>query len=160
MRLNKTGVAVGLAVGVLAGGAGGVLAATGGTTSAPFAGMSPGHCHGPGGMYGMRQSGERPVHAAAASYLGISQTRLQTERQSGKTLAEIAKAQGKSVSGLQDTITAAAKAHLDDNSALTADQKAAITAQMKARLSTMINEGHQPGAGMGMMGPQMRGMWR
>ena len=158
MRLNKTGVAVGLAVGVLAGGAGGVLAATGGTTTTPFAGIGSGH--GRGGMHGRMQSGQRPVHAAAASYLGISQTRLQTEMQSGKTLAEIAKAQGKSVSGLQDAMTAAAKTHLDANSALTADQKAAITAQMKARLSTMSNQGHHPGAGRGMMGAQMRGMWR
>lgn len=158
MRINKTGVAIGLAVGVLAGGAGGVLAATGGTTTTPFAGIGPGHGH--GGMHGMMQSGQRPVLAAAASYLGISQTRLQTEMQSGKTLAEIAKAQGMSVSGLQDAITAAARAHLDDNSALTGAQKAAITAQMKARLSTMINEGHHPGAGRGMMGAQMGGMWR
>jgi len=159
MRLNKTGVAVGLAVGVLAGGAGGVLAATSGTTtspSAPFAGMGPGH----GGMYGMTHSGQRPVLSAAASYLGISQTSLQTQLQSGKTLAEIANAQGKSVSRLQDAITAAAKTHLDANSALTAEQKAAITAQMKARLSTMINQGHQAGAGMGMMGAQMGAMRR
>ena len=156
MRLNKTGVAVGLAVGVLAGGAGGVLAATGGTTTAPFAGIGPGH----GGMYGMMQSGQRPVLSAAASYLGISQTSLQTQLQSGTTFAEIANAQGKSVSGLQDAITAAAKTHLDANSALTADQKAAITAQMKARMSTMINQGHQARAGMGMMGAQMGGMWR
>jgi hypothetical protein len=156
MRLNKTGVAVGLAVGVLAGGAGGVLAATGTTTTAPFAGIGPGH----GGMYGMMRSGQRPVLSAAASYLGINQTSLQTQLQSGKTLAEIANAQGKSVSGLQDAITASAKTHLDANSALTADQKAAITAQMKARLSTMINQGHQAGAGMGMMGAQMGGMWR
>ena len=156
MRLNKTGVAVGLAVGVLAGGAGGVLAATGGTTTAPFAGIGPGH----GGTHGMMQSGQRPVLSTAASYLGISQTSLQTQLQSGKTLAEIANAQGKSVSGLQDAITAAAKTHLDANSALTADQKASITAQMKARLSTMINQGHHPGAGMGMMRAQMGGMWR
>ena len=159
MRLNKTGVAVGLAVGVLAGGAGGVLAATSGTTTtpnAPFAGTGPGH----GGMYGMMQSGQKPVLSAAASYLGLSQTSLQTQLQSGKTFAEIAKAQGKSVSGLQDAITAAAKTHLDANSALTAEQKASITAQMKARLSTMINQGHQPGAGRGMMGARMGGMWR
>jgi hypothetical protein len=159
MRINKTGVAVGLAVGVLAGGAGGVLAATGGTTTpptAPLAGLGPGH----GGMYGMMRSGQRPVLSAAASYLGVSQTSLRTEMQSGKTLADIAKAQGKSVSGLQDAITAAAKAHLDANSALTAEQKASITAQMKDRLSTMINQGHQPGAGRGMMGAQMGGMWR
>ena len=75
MRLNKTGVAVGLAVGVLAGGAGGVLAATGATSTsptAPFSGGGPGP--GYGGMYGMMRSGQMPVLAAAASYVGMNQT--------------------------------------------------------------------------------------
>jgi hypothetical protein len=144
---------------VLGGGAGGVLAATSGTTTtppAPSAGTGPGH----GGMHGMMQSGQRPVLSAAASYLGISQTSLRTQLQSGKTFPEIAKAQGKSVSGLQDAITAAAKSQLDANSALTAEQKASITAQMTERLSTIINQDHQPGAGRGMMGAQIGGMWR
>ena len=158
MRLNKTGVAVGLAVGVLAGGAGGVLAATGGTSTSPTAPF-PGAGH-VGGMYGMMGSGQMPVLAAAASYLGVRQTDLQTQLQAGKTLAQVAKNQGRSVSGLQDAITAAAKTHLDANSALTTDQKAAITAQMNTRLNTMINDGHRTGAGVGMMGAEMGGMWR
>lgn len=167
MRLNTTGVAVGLAVGVLAGGAGGVLAATGATSTsptAPFSGAGPGP--GYGGMYGMMRSGQMPVLAAAASYLGMSQTSLQTQLQDGKTLAQVASARGESVSGLQAAITAAAKTHLDANSALTADQKAAITAQIKTRLNSIINNGHQSGAGVGPMGAQMGemgqmgGMWR
>ena len=158
MRLNRKGVALGLAVGVLAGGAGGVLAASGGTSTlpgAPFSGAGPGH----GGMYGMR-SGQTPVLASAASYLGVSQTSLRTQLQAGKTLAQVAKDQGKSVSGLQDAMVSAAKSHLDAKSALTADQKAAISAQMKTRLNTMISDGHPCGAGIGPMGAQMRGMWR
>jgi hypothetical protein len=51
--------------------------------------------------------------AAAAKYLGLTEAELRTQLESGKTLAEIAKAQGKSVDGLEKAITADAKAKLD-----------------------------------------------
>ena len=52
--------------------------------------------------------------AAAATYLGVSQSDLQTDLQSGKTLAQIANATtGKSSSGLIAVLVAAAKTRLD-----------------------------------------------
>jgi hypothetical protein len=51
---------------------------------------------------------------AAASYLGLTEEQLESRLNSGKTLAQIAKAQGKSVDGLKDAMLADAKAKLDD----------------------------------------------
>jgi polyhydroxyalkanoate synthesis regulator phasin len=50
---------------------------------------------------------------AAASYLGLTEVELRSRLESGKTLAEIAKAQGKSVDGLKAAMVKDAKAHLD-----------------------------------------------
>ncbi len=49
----------------------------------------------------------------AATYLGISPQTLGSDLRSGKTLAAIAKAKGKSVSGLEQAMLAAAKKQLD-----------------------------------------------
>src|SRR5262245_18996013 len=46
---------------------------------------------------------------AAASYLGITEEQLRTELESGKTLAQVAQARGKSVDGLVDALVADAK---------------------------------------------------
>lgn len=68
----------------------------------------PGFGHGPVGPHGF-------VHRldAAASYLGLTEDELHSRLESGKTLAEVAKAQGKSVDGLRDAMVKDAKAHLD-----------------------------------------------
>jgi hypothetical protein len=50
---------------------------------------------------------------AAATYLGLTPAQLRTQLQSGKTLAQIAKAQGKSTDGLKEAMLADAKKHLD-----------------------------------------------
>jgi hypothetical protein len=50
---------------------------------------------------------------AAASYLGLTEDQLHSRLESGKTLAEVAKAQGKSVDGLKDAMVKDAKTHLD-----------------------------------------------
>ena len=50
---------------------------------------------------------------AAAKYLGLTEAELRTQLEAGKTLAEIAKAQGKTVDGLEKALTADAKAKLD-----------------------------------------------
>src|SRR5262249_25597990 len=67
-------------------------------------GPPPGGPGGPGGG---------PGSAAIAAYLGLTQSDLRADLQSGKTLAQIATAQGKSVSGLEAAIVADAKTHLD-----------------------------------------------
>jgi hypothetical protein len=49
----------------------------------------------------------------AAKYLGLTEAELRTQLESGKTLAEIAKAQGKTVDGLKKALTDATKTKLD-----------------------------------------------
>jgi len=184
MKLNRkrvvTGlVATGLVAGVLAGG--GVALASADATPTAVTSTSAGPSYGPGtghfgGMYGMggmhgMWSGEQPVMKAAADYLGLTQTQLQTQLQSGKSLADVAKAQGKPVSGLKDSILAAMTSRIA-STALTAEQKAAMLSHMKSHLDAMINMdmgmAHSPGAGMGPgmgshvtgTGSSMGGMWR
>jgi hypothetical protein len=50
---------------------------------------------------------------AAASYLGLTEEQLESRLESGKTLAQIAKAEGKSVEGLKAAMLEDAKAKLD-----------------------------------------------
>jgi len=50
---------------------------------------------------------------AAAAYLGLTEAQLRTQLESGKSLAQVAEAQGKSVDGLVDALVNEAKKHLD-----------------------------------------------
>ena len=176
MKLNRkrvvTGlVATGLAAGALAGG--GVALASTGAAPAPATSTSASPSYGPGsghfgGMDGMggRWSGQQPVMNAAADYLGLSLTQLHTQLQSGTSLADIAEAQGKTVPGLNNALLAAMTSRINANTALTAQQRAAMISQAKDHLDTMINMDmpHSPGTGMGspMAGTDspMSGMWR
>lgn len=49
----------------------------------------------------------------AAGYLGLSQAQVLSDLRSGKTLAQVAQAQNKSVSGLEQALVSAATARLD-----------------------------------------------
>jgi len=51
---------------------------------------------------------------AAATYLGLTQEQLHTQLESGKTLAQVAQAQGKSIDGLVDVLVADFKAKLEE----------------------------------------------
>ena len=95
----KRPLALALAVAVLGVGTGAAIAATGssGSTAAAAAAQAP------------REGG--PL-AAAASYLGLTVDQLRTQLESGKSLAQVAQAQGKSVSGLKAALIADAKSHL------------------------------------------------
>lgn len=168
MKLNRKNMTAGIAalglLGVLAGGAGVAVAATGSAgapTPAPSAGACP-----YGGMPGMglgthaMAKGENAPFTAAAAYLGLSQSDLRTQLQDGKSLADVAKAQSKSVSGLKDAMVAAMKKNLDANTTLTADQKNAMLDRMKSHLDTMVDTAHPAGAGMGPRGGRMHGMMR
>jgi hypothetical protein len=112
------------------------------------------------------QAGQQPVMTAAADYLGLSLTQLRTQLHAGTSLADIATAQGKPTSGLKDTILAAMTSRINADTALTAQQKAAMISQVKGHLDTMINRDmdHVPGPGMGWhmtaTGSPMGGMWR
>jgi hypothetical protein len=80
--------------------------------------------------------------SVAAKYLGLSESALRTKLRDGDSLAEVAKAQNKDVSGLQDAIVAAAKADLDKAVAdkrLTQSQADDILSGLKAHVDDVVN---------------------
>lgn len=145
-RISKRTLAAAAAVTVLAAGAGTALA-TAQTGTGSGSGM------------GMRQGGpmrEGPMHGhldAVATYLGLTAAELRTQLQGGKTLAQVATAQGKSVDGLKAAIVVEAKEHLDEAVAagrLTADQAKQMLERIQANVDAMVNrtgppEGRGPG---------------
>jgi hypothetical protein len=108
------------------------------STGPPAGGM-----RGPGGPGG-------PGGAAIADYLGLTQAQLRTDLQGGQTLAQIATAQGKTVSGLEAAIVADAKTHLDAAVAagkLTAAQEASILADLSSHVADMVTSTGPPAGG-------------
>jgi hypothetical protein len=93
---------------------------------------------------------------AAATYLGLSPSALRTKLESGQSLADVAKAQSKDVSGLQDAIVADEKAQLDKAVAakdLTQSQADDMLSALKAHVDELVNA--KPGDG-----PRLRGRER
>ncbi len=93
--------------------------------------------------------GDHGLHGldAAASYLGLSESQLRSQLESGKTLAQVAKAQGKSVDGLVAALKADLKQHLDRAVAdgrLTQARENQILANADQRLTQLVN-GKFPG---------------
>jgi hypothetical protein len=100
----------------------------------------------------------------AADSLGLSPAQLRTQLESGKTLADVAKAQGKSVDGLEQAIVAAAKTKLDaavTDGHLTAKQRDALLARLQQHVGDLVNgklferfagPPHGPGHGGGWRG--------
>jgi len=79
---------------------------------------------------------------AAATYLGLSEDQLRTQLESGKSLADVAKAQGKSVDGLKQAILSDAQAKLDQavkDGRLTSAQHDQILADLKNRIDDLVN---------------------
>jgi predicted XRE-type DNA-binding protein len=80
--------------------------------------------------------------AAAAKYLGLSESDLRTELGNGQSLADVAKAQNKDVSGLEDAIVAATKTQLDKAVAdkkLTQSQADQALSSLKSRVDDIVN---------------------
>jgi polyhydroxyalkanoate synthesis regulator phasin len=78
----------------------------------------------------------------AASYLGLTQMQLEQRLNSGKTLAQIAKAEDKSVDGLVSALYDDAKKHLDDAVAdgrLTKAREQQVLGSLKARLQDFVD---------------------
>jgi hypothetical protein len=100
---------------------------------------------GPGPRFGFHfglRLGLRDYAGAAADYLGLSQQDLVPKLGAGQSLADIAKAQGKSVDGLESSLTGVAKKQLDQAVAdkrLTADQAAKILDRVKTMLDRLVN---------------------
>jgi hypothetical protein len=89
---------------------------------------------------------------AAAHYLGLTDKQLRKQLRSGKSLAQITKSQGKSLSGLESAVRAAVKARLDkmvQNKRITAAQRDQFLQQFDRSLPNLVN-GSLPA------GPQFR----
>ena len=81
---------------------------------------------------------------AAASYLGLTEAQLRTQLNSGKTLAQVAKARDKSVDGLVDALVKDANAKIDqavEDGRLTQAQADEIKQGQRERLTDFVNNG-------------------
>ena len=123
----------------------------GGRGHGGFGGEGGDHRGGHGGRHG-------PGLATAATYLGLTEAQLRAELESGKSLADVAKAKGKSVDGLRAKLEAGVEAKLDaavEAGRITRAQADEMLARMTERLDDMI-EG-KLGAGGQHGGPSWGG---
>jgi hypothetical protein len=80
--------------------------------------------------------------SAASTYLGLSSDQIGQELKSGKTLADVASEQGKSVAGLEQAVIGAAKTALDQSVAagdITATEEQHVLDQLNAQLDDFVN---------------------
>ena len=114
----------------------------------PFFGLGPGRLGGPGpgpGFGFRHHGGPGPFHAkfeAAARYLGMTQAKLEEALKDGKTLAQVAKDQGKSVDGLVDVLVGEVEKKLDravENGHLTEAEKRKMVAGIRDRVTDLVN---------------------
>src|SRR6266576_1164254 len=94
-----------------------------------------------GAVAGLAVAGAGGAYAAT-SYLGLTEAQLHSQFQSGKSLADIAKAQGKSVDGLVQAIVDAAKKKVEAAVAagrLTQTQADSILSGLKSHVSDFVN---------------------
>jgi hypothetical protein len=81
--------------------------------------------------------------SAAASYLGLSVQQLADQLGSGKSLAQIANSQHKSVTGLENALVSAERTRLDKAraaGAITAAQEQQQLARIEARVKALVNQ--------------------
>jgi hypothetical protein len=82
---------------------------------------------------------------AAATYLGLTETELRAQLAGAKTLADVAKAQGKTVDGLVAALVSSAKTRIAADvqaGRLTQAQADSMTADLQARITEMVNSTH------------------
>jgi hypothetical protein len=115
---------------------------------APFLGR---HHRGLGPRHGFRDL------EAAQSYLGLSEQELRDALRDGKTLAEVARAEGKTVNGLVDALVKETTAKLDEAVAagrLTKAQRDEIVSGLEARTRAFVERARPIGPrGFGFRGP-------
>lgn len=107
----------------------------GGRLARPFLGPFP-----PGRFGFFGGPGDLP---AAASYLGLTMPQLFQQLSAGKSLAQIATQNHKTVSGLEHAMTAAVKARLDKAvkaKLITSAQEQKLLARMSARIAKEVNQ--------------------
>lgn len=118
-------------------------------------GRHGGHRMGGPGMGGPGMGGPGGHLADAATYLGLTEAKLVEQLQAGKSLADVAKAQGKTVDGLKDALLASEKKELDalvKAGTITQAQADSALAARKSHLDDMVNgtfRGGPGGRGMG-----------
>ncbi len=144
-KSRKSQVAIAVAAASLAG-AGAAVAESSQTHSNP---LTHGLRGGPGGMHhGL---------SAAAAYLGLTESELQTKLQSGKTLAQVANAtDGKSADGLIDALVAAAKTDIAadvSSGRITQAQADQILSGLKQEITNRVNSTGPPSGPHGRGGP-------
>jgi hypothetical protein len=104
-----------------------------------------------GGFRGGGTGGFAQSLTPAAAYLGVTAAALQTEIQGGKTLAQVATAEGKSVDGLVSAMVDAQKTQFDTlvkSGRVTAAQAQQFESAMKQRITDLVN-GTRPSFGAG-----------
>jgi len=112
--------------------------------NAPLFGFGPRRFH-EHGHFGFRVHGHGPFAEGlktAADYLGLTRAQLMTELRDGKSLAQVAKAHGKSPDGLVDALTKQAEQKLDQavkNGRLTEAEKTEMLAGLKKRITDLVN---------------------
>jgi hypothetical protein len=97
---------------------------------------------GPLGRFGHHGLGRGPGLDAAATYLGLTEDQLRNELQSGKTLAQIATAHGKTADGLVSALLDEAKQRIDAAVAagrLTRADADSLLAGLKDRITDLVN---------------------
>ncbi len=119
--------------------------------------LVPGGFRGPGPMGHIGPGAGIRGLDAAATYLGLSESDLQAKLQGGKSLADVAKDQGKSVDGLIQALVDDAKTHLDQavsDGHLTQAQEDQILGQIKQHISDLVNGNAPQGFGPNFRGGQ------
>jgi hypothetical protein len=116
-------------------------------------GLPFGPMFGPPGPHGFGFRGPGEMHGAglildaAAPYLGLSEDQLRQQLRSGKSLAQVASAQHKSVSGLEQAITSAVRSRLDKAVAagrITKAQEQQRLSRLSQALPSIVNRPPPP----------------
>ena len=98
-----------------------------------------------GTSHAAKKAGRGTIVHAVAGYLGLTPAQLRADLVKGQSLAQIANAQHKSVSGLEQTIETALKTRLDAAVAagkLSSTQEATILEAVSSRLDKLVNATH------------------
>jgi polyhydroxyalkanoate synthesis regulator phasin len=112
--------------------------------AAPLFGLGPRRFH-EHGHFGFRAHGHGPFAEglkAAADYLGLTRAQLMSELRDGKSLAQVAKAHGKTGDGLVDALMKQADEKLDQavkNGRLTEAEKKEMLGGLKKRITDLVN---------------------
>ena len=117
----------------------------------PLLHVGRGHAHGPATRFAKLE--------AAASYLGVDRAELRQALRSGKSLADVARQNGKSVDGLVAALTKEATERLDAAVAagrLTDAQRDELSSRLEERIRSFVNRTFERGR-WGRCGP---GQWR